>query len=210
MEAGQDLLGIEDIGPLLNKPWIDFWQDKEDRAAARSAVQAAAAGEEGSFVGFFRTLRDEPKWWDVAISPILGADGQPARLLAVSRDVTERRSLEESLVEARRRSGACRPQQGRVSRHARARAAQSARTAAQCRARSCKPSDASAEERAQAQRIIDRQIENMSRMIDDLLDVSRITEGKIELRKKPVALEAILTAADQPRALRLRRARARN
>ncbi|MEO8352289.1 MAG: ATP-binding protein, partial [Chthoniobacteraceae bacterium] len=37
--------------------------------------------------------------------------------------------------------------------------------------------------------------ENMSRMIDDLLDVSRITEGKISLRKKPVALEAILTAA---------------
>jgi CheY-like chemotaxis protein len=35
----------------------------------------------------------------------------------------------------------------------------------------------------------------MSRMIDDLLDVSRIIEGKIELRKKPVALEAILTAA---------------
>ena len=32
-------------------------------------------------------------------------------------------------------------------------------------------------------------------MIDDLLDVSRITEGKIELRKQPVALEAILTAA---------------
>ncbi len=50
-------------------------------------------------------------------------------------------------------------------------------------------------EREQAQRIIVRQIENMSRMIDDLLDVSRITEGKIELRKQPVALEAILTAA---------------
>ncbi len=50
-------------------------------------------------------------------------------------------------------------------------------------------------EQEQAQRIIGRQIENMSRMIDDLLDVSRITKGKIELRKTPVALEAILTAA---------------
>ena len=53
----------------------------------------------------------------------------------------------------------------------------------------------SADERKEAQRIIGRQIENMSRMIDDLLDVSRITEGKIELRKQPVALETILTAA---------------
>jgi PAS domain S-box-containing protein len=55
--------------------------------------------------------------------------------------------------------------------------------------------DANGEAREQAQSILARQIENMSRMIDDLLDVSRITEGKIELRKQPVALEAILTAA---------------
>ena len=55
--------------------------------------------------------------------------------------------------------------------------------------------DASNEERKHAQLIIGRQIENMSRMIDDLLDVARITEGKIELRKGPVALEAVLTAA---------------
>jgi len=54
---------------------------------------------------------------------------------------------------------------------------------------------ASDEERAQAQRIIGRQIENMTRMIDDLLDVSRITEGKIDLRRQPVALADILTAA---------------
>jgi len=56
-------------------------------------------------------------------------------------------------------------------------------------------SGATADERGQAQRIIGRQIENMTRMIDDLLDVSRITEGKIELRLRPVALADILSAA---------------
>jgi signal transduction histidine kinase/ActR/RegA family two-component response regulator len=55
--------------------------------------------------------------------------------------------------------------------------------------------DASDDAREQAQHILERQIENMSRMIDDLLDVSRITEGKIELRKHVVALEAIIAAA---------------
>ena len=55
--------------------------------------------------------------------------------------------------------------------------------------------EASAEERTESRRILTRQIENMSRMIDDLLDVSRITEGKISLHKEPVALAAILTAA---------------
>ncbi|WP_367872242.1 ATP-binding protein [Luteolibacter sp. Populi] len=48
--------------------------------------------------------------------------------------------------------------------------------------------------REHAQRILSRQIGNMSRMIDDLLDVSRITEGKIELRREVVDLRAIFTA----------------
>jgi two-component system CheB/CheR fusion protein len=54
---------------------------------------------------------------------------------------------------------------------------------------------AGAEACAEAQSILVRQIENMARMIDDLLDVSRITEGKVELRKQVVLLESVLTAA---------------
>lgn len=52
-----------------------------------------------------------------------------------------------------------------------------------------------AEATGQAVQILSRQIDNMSEMIDDLLDVSRITEGKIELRLEEVALEAVLEAA---------------
>lgn len=55
--------------------------------------------------------------------------------------------------------------------------------------------DLSAEEHKNAQKMIGRQIDNMSRMIEDLLDISRISEGKIELRRKPVSLEAVLTSA---------------
>ncbi len=53
----------------------------------------------------------------------------------------------------------------------------------------------SSNERDIAQQIISRQIENMSRMVDDLLDVSRITEGKIVLRRQTVELQSILSAA---------------
>ena len=56
-------------------------------------------------------------------------------------------------------------------------------------------SEAKTEARDQAQRILVHQIENMSRMIDDLLDVARITEGKIELRRAAVSIEAIISAA---------------
>ena len=96
MRNGHALLGIEDIRPFLNKSWIDFWTGK-DRLMAQTAVASAAAGGAGSFVGFFRTLSGEPKWWDVAIAPILGLDGKPERLLSVSRDVTQRRRAEMNL-----------------------------------------------------------------------------------------------------------------
>ncbi|WP_418131126.1 PAS domain S-box protein [Variovorax sp. 375MFSha3.1] len=50
--------------------------------------------------------------------------------------------------------------------------------------------------------IIDRQLKQMTRLIDDLLDVGRITSGKIQLEAKPVRLrEAVQDAADAVRVL---------
>jgi two-component system, chemotaxis family, CheB/CheR fusion protein len=43
-----------------------------------------------------------------------------------------------------------------------------------------------------AREMMSRQIQNMARMVDDLLDVSRITQGKIRLRTQPVELETLL------------------
>src|SRR5262249_41152687 len=45
------------------------------------------------------------------------------------------------------------------------------------------------------QRVIERQVRHMARLLDDLLDVSRITRGKLELRKEPVDLRAVIDAA---------------
>jgi PAS domain S-box-containing protein len=40
--------------------------------------------------------------------------------------------------------------------------------------------------------MMERQVQHMTRMVDDLLDVSRITRGKIELRKEVVDLAAVV------------------
>jgi signal transduction histidine kinase len=47
----------------------------------------------------------------------------------------------------------------------------------------------------QARATAERQVRTMARLIDDLLDVSRITRGKIELRKEPVELATAVTRA---------------
>ena len=46
-----------------------------------------------------------------------------------------------------------------------------------------------------AREVIDRQVQQMTRLVDDLLDVSRITKGKIELRKERVDLAAVVNSA---------------
>jgi two-component system CheB/CheR fusion protein len=48
---------------------------------------------------------------------------------------------------------------------------------------------------AQARAMIDRQVAHMARLLDDLLDVARITRGKIALRKEPVLLADLVHQA---------------
>jgi CheY-like chemotaxis protein/two-component sensor histidine kinase len=43
--------------------------------------------------------------------------------------------------------------------------------------------------------IIERQVQNVMRLVDDLLDVSRITRGKIELKKQLIELSAVAARA---------------
>jgi PAS domain S-box-containing protein len=99
-EGGMQVLEICDLGPFRNSFWIEFWEG-EDRQAALAAIQAARDGGIGRFVGYFETrVSRQPRWWDVAVSPILGPSGKPERLLAWSRDVTELRKNEIALREA--------------------------------------------------------------------------------------------------------------
>ncbi|MEO8681344.1 MAG: ATP-binding protein [Vicinamibacterales bacterium] len=51
--------------------------------------------------------------------------------------------------------------------------------------------DAGLEER----RIIERQVAHLSRLVDDLLDVSRITQGKIQLERELVSMNAVIARA---------------
>jgi signal transduction histidine kinase len=48
---------------------------------------------------------------------------------------------------------------------------------------------------ARATEIMERQVTQLARLVDDLLDVSRITQGKIQLRRERVSLQALVAQA---------------
>lgn len=54
-----------------------------------------------------------------------------------------------------------------------------------------------AEQRKETEAIIERQVADMSRLLDDLLDVARISRGTLELEKRRTELAPVLTAATE-------------
>ena len=95
-EGGQRVMEVSDFNAIRGCPWPNFWE-AEGNTDAIAAVEAAKAGKTGHFQGPAQTVAGTPRWWDVQVTPILGADGQPAKLLSVSRDITERKRLETEL-----------------------------------------------------------------------------------------------------------------
>ena len=58
----------------------------------------AVGGEVSSFQAYCPTAKGTPKWWEVTVSPVRDADGgRVVRLLSVSRDITERKQVEDRL-----------------------------------------------------------------------------------------------------------------
>ena len=96
-ERGLGLMEVSDFNALRGCDWTDFWQGKES-AQAHAAAAAARAGGVGHFVALGSTMAGTPKWWDVQVTPILGADGRPEKLLCVSRDISEARHADERLA----------------------------------------------------------------------------------------------------------------
>lgn len=93
-EGGQRVMEVSDFNQLRGCPWPSFWEGQGNADASR-AVAEARAGRNARFQGPADTVRGNPRWWDVQVTPIFGPDGKPERLLSVSRDITELKLAEE-------------------------------------------------------------------------------------------------------------------
>lgn len=91
--GGIRVMEVDDFNELVGEPWENLWPEPA-RDHIRQALAAAQSGESARFSAACPTAAGTPKYWDVAVSPIPGADGRVSLILATSRDMTALRQRE--------------------------------------------------------------------------------------------------------------------
>jgi PAS domain S-box-containing protein len=160
------------------EPWHAAMHDREiDQIVA---TKKPIRGE----VRFTGTFGDRD--YDYLMVPVLGADGEVVAVAGTTRDITERKEMEESLRESDHRKDEFIAMLAHELRNPVA----PIRNAAELLSR------LATDERSVALAgVLKRQTEQLSRLLDDLLEVARVTQGRIELRRETVAIQACVQLA---------------
>ncbi|HVL37513.1 MAG TPA: ATP-binding protein [Burkholderiales bacterium] len=161
----------------------------DDRARVMAALRAAIKGPGDFWHAEFRFRRADGGYADVSARIQLARDaaGRVARVIGAFSDLTPRKRVEARLREADRRKDEFLATLAHELRNPLA-PIRNAVEVLHLRT----PSDPALQA---ARDIIGRQLQHMVRLIDDLLDVSRITRGKLELRRSRITLAAVIEQA---------------
>ena len=194
--------------------------------SVRRVIPADLQGEEddiivrikrGERVDHFETkrLRKDGTLVDVSltISPIHDDDGQIIGASKIARDISEKKVWEQKITEALEDARASRQQAELASRmkdEFLATVSHELRTPLTAIVgwiRMLRSGNLPKERAEQALEVIDRNVRSQAQLIEDLLDISRITMGKLRLDVRPVqpavvinaAVESLIVAADARR-----------
>lgn len=151
----------------------------------------------GERIEHFETVRvaKDGRRLDISltVSPLRGANGQITGASKIARDITDRKRLEQELRErAEELAATDRKKDDFIAllAHELRNPLAPIRNGLEVIRRSKDPAT-----RDRSHAMMDRQLSHMVRMIDDLLDVSRIGRNKMELRRARVALADVVTSA---------------
>jgi signal transduction histidine kinase len=163
-------------------------RDRVEEAIRRSVETRTPYNEVFRVVG-----PDGAEEWVDSRGEVVGAgDGEPERLIGVGIDITRQKLLEEALRGEAKKKDEFLAMLAHELRNPLAPILH----AVELLDRNSPASD-----------VIRRQTRHLSRLVDDLLDVSRISSGKVRLEKRRVALEEIVTSGVEMWGARLKQRR---
>jgi signal transduction histidine kinase/ActR/RegA family two-component response regulator len=128
-----------------------------------------------------------PRWVNTVYTPTFGRDGKPDGWVGVVVDIDAQKRSEEALRVTDRRKDTFLAVLAHELRNPLAPLRNSLEI--------LKRSDANSKFNERARTTMERQLSHMVRLVDDLLDLSRINSDKLELQRQPVALAEIVSQA---------------
>ncbi|HYE36572.1 transporter substrate-binding domain-containing protein [Methylocaldum sp.] len=150
-------------------------------------VERALAGERVAFEIPVPYAEGDTRWIHATYSPDRDAEGWVRGFVAHVLDITERKHAEEELRKADRRKDEFLAMLAHELRNPLAPISNAVQIMRRL---------GTLDPKLQWTRdVIDRQVEHLTRLVDDLLDVSRISRGKIELKNEPLSLADIVQRA---------------
>jgi len=179
--------------PLLGKSVFDALPDIRDQGFDQLLDQVYHERKPYIARGLRVVLQPEPgartieRYVDVSYQPVFNAAGQVEGIFAQGHDVTEQVLAANALKQADQRKDEFLATLAHELRNPLAPVRQAAFLA--------KAPGVPQERKAWALDVIERQVSHMTLLIDDLLDVSRISRGKLELRLEEMSLRDVMAAA---------------
>ena len=193
--AGLRLVGLEDLEEARRTSLASFFFPEDQPHLMQEFIPSVLEKGHGEIEVRFRHFKTgQARWMAYKVLTLPDAAGRPVALATVSQDVTERKRLEDSL----RRVAADLSEADRRKNEFLAMLAHELRNPlAPIRhaIRALQLGNGDGNALRAATDMLDRQVGQMVRLVDDLLDMSRISRGRIELRRDRVALAPIISQA---------------
>jgi len=180
-------LGLEDSQRAVGRSAADFLSDPDREAFERQDWRALAGEAQPYSEQQFPDQNGRPAWYMTTRQPLRDQDGRVVGMFGVDRDISEQKRAEEEIrVAVRRRDEFL----AMLSHELRNPLAAMVNAIALLQRAS-----AGSPLQTESIGVIGRQSRQMTRLLDDLLEVGRITQNKIELRKQVVDAGSVIREA---------------
>jgi PAS domain S-box-containing protein len=193
--AGLQMVGLDDIEQARRTPLQEFFFPEDQPMILNEFLPEVLANGHGEVEVRFRHFKTgEPRWMAYKVLTLTNAANEPVGFATVSQDVTERKKLADDL----QRLAADLSDADRRKNEFLATLAHELRNPLAPMSNMLevlKRADGDAEILKRAHETIERQLGQMIRLVDDLLDLNRITHDRLELRRSEVELSSVIQQA---------------
>jgi PAS domain S-box-containing protein len=189
-ERVYELWGIDPATPVTYEVFASALHPEDVQLSQQAVDRALDPAGEGHYACVYRVINrtDGLTRWVEAMGRVFFEDGRAVRLVGTVQDVTHQHQMQDALKQADRRKDEFLAMLAHELRNPVA----PIRNAAEGLSRLVQ-----AEQPRALVSMIQRQSAHLSRILDDLLDVARITQGRIELRREVTSVaKAIELAID--------------